>query len=47
MSSYVVLDTWNGNRIACEGSKDKCLSYMQGNNVYQMNYSKLVLRIKE
>lgn len=44
--THAVVNTWNG-RTEYRGTLDACLKYIQGNNVYQMNYSKLVLRPAE
>lgn len=38
-----VIDTWNKDKIVCEGTYEQCLNYIRGNNIYQSNYSKLKL----
>jgi hypothetical protein len=42
---YEVLDTWK-NEIVYTGTKEQCENYIKGNNVIQMNYSKLRLKEK-
>lgn len=42
---YEVIDTWKNN-IVYTGTKEGCENYIRGNNTYQMNYSKLILREK-
>lgn len=41
-NDYEVIDTWK-NKVVYKGKKELCLNYIRGNNVYQMNYSKLKL----
>lgn len=43
METHIVINTWT-NKIVYKGSYDQCVKYIQGNNTYQMNYSKLVLK---
>jgi len=43
---YEVIDTWK-KKIVYTGTKEQCETYMKGNNVYQMNYSKLKLNKKQ
>lgn len=40
---YEVLDTWS-KKIVYSGTQEQCMNYLRGNNVYQMNYSKLKLK---
>lgn len=42
-NTYGVLDTWHENKRVYKGTKEECVKYIQGMNVYQMNYSKLRL----
>jgi len=44
---YVVVDTWNNLKVVYKGTKDDCEKYVKGNNVYQMNYSKLRIELWE
>ena len=39
-----VLNTWDNKKVIYKGTIEECEKYLKGNNVYQMNYSKLVLR---
>ena len=43
---YEVIDTWN-KKIVYTGTKEQCENYLKGNNVYQMNYSKLRINKKD
>lgn len=43
-SRGVVLNTWNNNEVVFKGSISDCEKYIKGNNVYQMNYSKLKIK---
>lgn len=43
--SYEVFDTWN-KKVTYTGTKEGAESFIKGNNIYQMNYSKLVMRQK-
>lgn len=36
-----VIDTWDNDKVVFTGSKEDCEKYIRGNNIYQMNYSKL------
>jgi hypothetical protein len=39
-----VLNTWDNCKVVYKGNVTECEKYINGNNVYQSNYSKLVLR---
>lgn len=39
-----VLNTWDNRKVVYKGTIEECEKYLKGNNIYQMNYSKLVLR---
>jgi hypothetical protein len=41
---YEMIDTWNENRIVYTGTKEQCVNYLRGNNMYQINYSKLQMK---
>jgi hypothetical protein len=43
---YEVYDTWN-KKIVYIGNEEACINYIRGNNVYQMNYSKLEMQLKK
>jgi len=43
---YEVIDNWK-QKIVHTGTKEQCENYLRGNNVYQMNYSKLRINKKE
>ena len=45
MKTHNVINTWDNNRVVLEGTLEQCTNYIRGNNVYQMNYSKLRLQI--
>lgn len=38
-----VINTWDNNKIVFKGTYEACVKYINGNNVYQSNYSKLKL----
>lgn len=38
-----VINTWDNNKVVFTGTFLECEKYIRGNNVYQMNYSKLKL----
>jgi len=38
-----VLNTWDNRKVVYKGTIEECEKYLKGNNIYQMNYSKLVL----
>ncbi len=42
---YAVIDTWDNFKIVHKGTRDDCEKYVKGNNVYQMNYSKLRIKL--
>lgn len=44
MENYIVVNTWNNNKTVYSGNLEQCIKYIQGNNIYQMNYSKLILK---
>jgi hypothetical protein len=39
-----VLNTWDNKKVVYKGTLEECEKYLKGNNICQMNYSKLVLR---
>jgi len=39
-----VLNTWDNCKVVYKGTITECEKYISGNNVYQCNYSKLILR---
>lgn len=41
---YQVINTWGNNKVVFNGDLDECERYIRGNNSYQMNYSKLILK---
>jgi len=44
MNTHNVLDSWNNDKIVYTGTLKQCINYINGNNDYQMNYSKLKLK---
>jgi hypothetical protein len=44
METHCVIDTWNKDNVVYKGTKEECENYINGKNVYQMNYSKLKLK---
>jgi hypothetical protein len=43
---YEVYDNWK-QKVVYTGMKEQCEHYVKGNNVYQMNYSKLKINKKQ
>ena len=46
MKEAYIINTFDNNKIVFEGTIESCVKYINGNNVYQSNYSKLKLIIK-
>lgn len=47
MNTHKVIDTWDNEKIVYKGTLEQCINYIKGNNIYQMNYSKLRLKTME
>jgi hypothetical protein len=43
---YEVYDMWK-LKVVHKGTREQCEHYVKGNNVYQMNYSKLKINKKQ
>jgi hypothetical protein len=44
MDTHNVINTWKNDSVVYKGNEEQCKNYINGNNVYQMNYSKLRLK---
>lgn len=43
-NKFAVLNTWSEGAVVYRGSRRECEKYLSGANVYQMNYSKLIIQ---
>ena len=41
---YYVVDKWDDLKVVFQGDLEKCIKYIQSNNIYQCGYSKLILQ---
>lgn len=44
MKTHEVINLWENKKIVYKGTYKECVDYVRGNNVYQMNYTKLQIK---